>query len=678
MDTYAQFTGSIMTDACQPRCRREGLAIYPVMYTAIGNDVAMKFQPLPRPFGQGVTDKVLRDNFYALRGLDPGYVYVLYPNYRWAGYLVDCAGYLRYYPDLDVEDMPDEIPNESDVEKCATQSGKTHTGIEALCIEQPDTIKGTVYIAFSRVKWGLKARTTHAAFPEQRMQPIERLDGSPFNNAEVISDKNLKNLVVDFNPGQRPYMNWTLPTDQWVKDRSARAASLPKAMLAMSGALKVPGLIMALHDPMGLAIRLNAARNRLSGLAASVSGLGDKLRARKRVVAEIIEGIRLSAIANPGPLWDRNYGPERYIKHIKQSDWKDALTEQEALKSYRGRIKVCSQDYVLWKESPAWKIVQARDFDEKDDSSVKRHELLMAKCVVGSGQTSYEREGVWKAVLALPGDSHDNWLMRSFTAMHKEFLEYVSADHKEDKVYDIEKNAAAYIKGITEKNIKSLAKFHAELHTNRTATEATAVLIDSITGLLMRLHEENPSKFNKLIRTIASVLITRADVVPQPVVVRGTASKVAEFINRVANFREGLNGDAPVERKPVAGKPGARKGNFGPKAWELAEAAGEEIVFKAPGTSEEVKTTVAWVLRKLRSGANLDEASLKAIGLRNVDLTVPSVKENPFLENHLTRLSAKADLMLGVGSTLYQVYSFSVALKTFNKVDTKEIGRAHV
>lgn len=661
-----------MTDACQPRCRREGLAIYPVMYTTIGNDVAMKFQPLPKPFGNGVTDKVLRDNFYALRGLDPGYVYVLYPNYRWAGYVVDCAGYLRYYPDLDVEDMPDDIPNESDVEKCATQSGKTHTGIEALCIEHPDTIKGTVYIAYSRVKWGLKARTTHAAFPEQRMQAIERLDGKAFSNAEVMSDENLKNLVVDFNPGRRPYMNWSLPTDQWARDRSAKAVSLPKAMLAMSGALKVPGLIMALQDPMGLAIRLNAARNRLTAHAANLSGIGDAERARKRVIAEIIEGMRLNAQANPGPWYDSNYGPERYLRHIDQAAWSEALSEQKALTTSLSRIQSCSLDYVLWKESPEWKIAQARDFDAENDVSARRHEELVVRCVAGSGQTACEREKVWQPVLDLLGTDSDNWLARALSGLRPAFTEYLGADNKEDKEYDAVKNATAVIKALTETGVKKIAQFHAQLRTRRAAGEATAALVESSSALLMRLRKDHPQKFNKLIRMVATTLIVRADVVPQPIAVKGTASKVAAFIYQIANVPQAPAGAPPVQTKPLAGDPGTRKGNFGPKALELSEAAGGEVIFKAPGSKEDVQTTVAWVVRKLRSGAQLNEATLRSFGLANVDLTLPTVHENPFLENHLVRLGAKADIGLSAGSVFFQVYSFTVALKTYSKGATPD------
>ncbi len=661
-----------MSDLCQPRCRREGLAIFPAMYTAIPKEGARDFPALQVPFGADVTDKVLGDNVYALRGLEPGYVYVLYPNMRWAGYLVDRAGYLRYYPDLAVEDMPNTIPAKSDVEQCEQQKGKSHMGVEVLCIEQPETIEGVVHIAYSRVRWTAKVRTNYAANPADRMQPIEKLDGAAFKHAEVVSAKSLKDWVIDFHPARRPYMNWVLPTEIWVRDRAARAESLPKAMLAMSGELKVPGLIMALHDPMGIAMRLNASRNRLAAQAANLTGMGDEARARKRVVAEIIEGMRRNAEANPGPWYDRNYGPERYLNHIDQATWKDALTEQGALTNVLARIEVCSKDFVLWKESKAWRTAQERDFDGDVDASVRMHEELITSCVAGSGLTACEREQIWLSVLAMSGTDPNNWLVRALGAMHNGFLNYVDADNKEDKEYDAVKNATGLAKGWTETGVSKLAKLFADLGARRRATIATTALIESMAALLIRLREANPQKFNKLLRTVATVLIVRADVVPQPVVVRGTASRVAAAIHQIANAWKLPDGSAPVAYVPIDGKPGAQKGNFGPKAWELAEAAGAEVIFKAPGTEEETKTTVAWVLKKLRSGAQLDQTTLRSLGIKETNLPSFTPKDNPHLENHLARLGAKADIGLSAGAVFFQVYSFSVALKTYSKGATPD------
>jgi len=653
-----------MDNPCN-RCRRRGLPIFLGLYAAVPKELVSGLAELGGNFGSGLSDKRLTESRYVLRGLEPGYVYLLCGQ-SWRGYLIDSAGYPNYYPDLRIEDMPATVPAQSKTAQCERQ-GKSHTGVEAISIEHPDLIKGPVYIAYSRHKWTKAVRREIAKAPAQHMQQVLKLDGSPFLHAEVASAENLRKWVVDFDKATVGVLNRHLPVDGRVHDRSGKAEGIAKAMLASSGSHKQQGVIMALHDPVGITVALNHRRNRLAAQAAALAGIGDEEKARKRVIAEVIEGIRLNAEANPGPWYDKNYGPERFLKHIDQGAWQAALKESAALKALQRRIKSASTDYVLWKESSAWKRVQAHHFDSADDASAKAHERMVAASVAGSGLTEAEFDKVWSAVLRLPGTSPDNWLYRALGALHPDFWAYMAADKKEDKEYDGVKNAAAAVKEWTGQGVEHLAQFHAALYAKRQAGDATAALIESTSALLFRLRAENPQAFNKLTRAIASTLITRADVAPQPVVIKGVASRVAAFIHQLANVRETPAGAAPIALKPLAGKPGARKGNFGAKAWELAEAAGAEVVFKAPNTQEETRTTVAWVLRKLNSGAQLNEKMLRSLGLLNVDLTVPQPKKNPFLEAHIVRLSAKADAGLSAGGVFFQIYSFSNALKTYNK-----------
>lgn len=649
-----------MKDPCN-RCQRRGLPLLAVLYAAVPGEAASGRPALAGQFGAGVTDKQLQESAYVLRGLEPGYVYLLCGR-AWRGYLIDAAGFPRYYPDLMVEDMPSAIPAESTVVQCARQ-GKGHTGVEALCIESPDLIHGAVYVAYSRHPWTRQVRQQIAKSPAEHMQEVARLDGSPFTHAVPASAENLQRWVLDFDHAAVTLANRHLPTEAHVIDRSDQAQALVQAMLASSGEPKVPGLIMALHDPVGMAVALNQRRSRLAAEAAELSGLGDEQKARKRVITEVIEGLRLQAEANPGPWYDRHYGPERLLKHIDQAAWRSALQESQGLKALQSRIQVASADYVLWKESAGWKRVQARQFDPADHASAAAHERMVAASVAGSGLTREEREQVWGAVLRQGAQSPDHWLYRALAALQPDLWAYMAADKKEDKEYDVVKNAAALAKGWSDDG-KKLAHFHAQVYARRRASEATAAIMESTAALLFRLREDDPPGFNKLVRAVATTLITRADVAPQPVAVRGTASRVAAYIYAGGQAREGA---APIELKPLAGRPGVRKGNFGAKAWELSDAAGAEVVFKAPNTVEETKTTVVWMLRKLNSGAQLNERLLQSLGLAHVDLTVPQSKVNPFLEAQLTRLGAKADIVLSSGGVFFQVYSFYNALRTSRK-----------
>src|SRR5690606_2531938 len=131
-------------------------------------------------------------------------------------------------------------------------------------------------------------------------------------------------------------------------------------------------------------------------------------------------------------------------------------------------------------------------------------------------------------------DSQEHWLYRSLAALHPDFQAHIAADKKYDKEYDGLKVAAALVKEWTSDAIPQLARFHAELRVKRQASEATAALIESTAAMLFRIRADNPQAFNKLIRAVTSTLITRADVVPQPVAVKGTASRVAAFIHQIA------------------------------------------------------------------------------------------------------------------------------------------------
>ncbi len=661
-----------MSKACN-RCKRNGLPILPVTYAALPKGEAAALQGPSGKLANGVNGKALLHTRYVLRGLPPGYVYLLCGS-TWRGYMVDRAGYLRYYEDLTIEDMPANIPVTSDVVQCERQ-GKSHTGIEAITIDRPDLIKGPVYIAFSRFKWTASVRHLHAQKPELRMQRVAALNGSTFAGAEQATPETLRQMVADFSPAVRSLQKHFWEGEQ-VHLRAGKEDSLIRAMRAMSGDLNTPGLIMALDDSVGLTWSLNHLSKRLQAQLAELQGMGNHPghaeRAHKRVIAEMIDGIRLNAKAKPGPWYLPHYGPDRYLQHIDQNAWQSAFKDAQNVKRLQEDISLASKDFVTWKESAGWKVIQAKDFDPLNDASARDHEMMVAMSVVGTGLTKDEHEKVWQPVLKLAADSQDNWLYRALAALKPDFLAYIAADKKEDKEYDAVKNAAAIAKEFTTDAVKKLTGFHAVLYAKRQAGDSTNALIESISAMLFRMREDNPQGFNKLMRAVTSTLICRGDVAPQPIAVKGVGSRVAAAIHQIAQIREMPNGGAPVVHKPISGKPGTRKGNFGSKAWELANAAGAEVVFKAPGSKEEVKTTVAWVLHRLRSGSSLNEKLLRSLDLKHVDLTLPAAKGNPFLEAHLTRIGVKADRVLSLGGTLFQVYSFNNALKTYAKGGTAD------
>ncbi|MCH3730674.1 hypothetical protein LZC07_09775, partial [Campylobacter coli] len=83
---------------------------------------------------------------------------------------------------------------------------------------------------------------------------------------------------------------------------------------------------------------LNLRRNIAAARASVLEGALDPERARKRVIADIIQGMCLSAKANPGPFWAANYGPERYESNIDTGAWQAALADSEGKKSLMTQI----------------------------------------------------------------------------------------------------------------------------------------------------------------------------------------------------------------------------------------------------------------------------------------------------------------------------------------------------
>lgn len=170
-----------MSELCNG-CQRKGLAIFPALYAAAPKDVASLVPPSGK-FGKGVTDVSLQDSKYFLRNLPKGYLYLLYPNKVWRGYLVDPEGAMLYFPSLTKEDMPDQPP-ELELEKTCCRRAHSSLAVKCFTIESPNDIKGTVWVAFSRHKWDKTVRNKIAKAPEKRMQAITKLDGNSFDHAE--------------------------------------------------------------------------------------------------------------------------------------------------------------------------------------------------------------------------------------------------------------------------------------------------------------------------------------------------------------------------------------------------------------------------------------------------------------------------------------------------------------
>ncbi|PHV10532.1 T6SS effector BTH_I2691 family protein [Chitinimonas sp. BJB300] len=648
-----------MSDPCN-RCQRKGLAILPVIYAAAPKEV-IALPPLGGHFGTGVTDKALKENRYYLRKLDPGYLYLLYPNKVWKGYMIDVAGFPRYYPDLLIEDMPATLPAQSDVVRCQVQSENPHSGVEAICIDRPDQLKGPVWIAYSRHPWTKAVRAAHANAPEKRMQKVAAVDGSAFEHAEVASAAAFKQWIADFKPAAVNMLNKQLPTASALIDRSGDAENLANAMLAMSGKLAKPGLIMALHDPIGITATLNSTRN---DITEQVLLIDKNLSAKDRddlLVAGIIEDMRKSMQAAKDNPW------ERYADNIDNSKLDPVLKKLQAKRNLAKRIDTCSSDYVVWITAPRLTDLFASDFDPSNVASGLALENCFVLCTAGSGTTMQEREKVWQPWFDKDPKDPTNLLWQAATAADKTVLAFLAVE-KIDKTFDLTKGSKDIFK-----EREWFSHLHDVLHSansqraqQRAYAVATEKIAQTLAGQLIWLRGKDGSglkKYHQTAARMATVLASRGDIVVLP---KTMTARVHQYVRWVQDAYVGK----PSVRIPLV------QGNVlpggGGKRIDTSKLSGEELrqqVSNMDGAlmvdlsgRDGVMNFSMWVAQKLQPGQAPDKEMqklLRQLKLEPDDLTLSAdLKINPLTDTERKIGITKMDRVFSVGTGFLTLYSF--------------------
>ena len=196
---------------------------------------------------------------------------------------------------------------------------------------------------------------------------------------------------------------------------------------------------------------------------------------------------------------------------------------------------------------------------------------------------------------------------------------------------------------------KRIREIRANIRTQRAANANTATLIETSAGHLFRLRDKNPKAYRKLIRQVTLALITRADLVPTPTLVRGTLQQTTQMWMAV------LHGDPRiVARAPVAVTRGSTTGRSTIQKPALSSAIQGAVVLAPPNSRQEAIATVAWVVKKIEQGGHLDYDQLRKLKLTELNLTARAAAQptqsNPVLQNHLVRMGRGVDAVLGAGA----------------------------
>ncbi|MFT3721028.1 toxin VasX [Pseudorhodoferax sp.] len=263
----------------------------------------------------------------------------------------------------------------------------------------------TIWLAYSRYRWTQQVlddyRNDKDGRRTARMTPVNvtaaaKNDlgaGKTVPHGAAAGATTLPSYVADFTSvATQTAINKTQVTP--LRNRAGQAAALAQKMAHISRHTPgKTGCLIVLNDPVNNVIELGASRDETALKVAQSTGLFDRdgKRARARIVAEAVEAVRKSAEENPGPWYDRNYGPDRFMKHVKQAELQTALQDSKDFNANLKLVDLLSADYVAVKESTRWKDVQRWDFDATDDTSALDHGQMVADSVRGAGVTKLGR-----------------------------------------------------------------------------------------------------------------------------------------------------------------------------------------------------------------------------------------------------------------------------------------------
>ena len=434
-------------------CKKKGLPILPVRYSAFANTKAHRAAGAMRlmggRFGDGVTNIALKKAKYALRTLRYGYVYVFYPKTgRWQAYAVTVEGNLYEYPlDMNIDRSLEQPFN-------CHQAGHAQL---AQCITIEDAEKaGVVYIAFSDERWTKKVRDAYASnFMGCRDKRMQKFDAAGWFNGSTQqhhaeSVTHVADLLSEYkaNPSEAlttalfPYHN-----------RAGQGSALKKAMDSIT---PDKGLVFALWDPVGITQELNFEQRLAFGAALEPYGHGiwaasaidalheavvasakeDVENGSRLLESNAYEGLGTTAIFDGGKLLEKQLksiekmkeaglvsaGPEAwkpYTFHYRPQAIDDfrqnmaAALEQEQAST----LVPLSQDHQAWLTSAALLDVFQFDYEEGNCRSGVSYTNMLTNCIEGAAD---RKETVNVLVKWAKGDVADkrNPLLRAFVLNH--------------------------------------------------------------------------------------------------------------------------------------------------------------------------------------------------------------------------------------------------------------------
>ncbi|CUI52926.1 toxin VasX [Achromobacter xylosoxidans] len=602
---------------------------------------------------------------YFVRVPAAGYLYVLKQDKTWDGYLLDKKGYYRKIP---VAKMPEDAETTKPLSEACSSEGHNNTATQFITIDHVRSPK--VWIAYSRYVWDRETRKDYEDDKDgcrtARMTELNVKDiadgkvgpGSTAPNTCKLTMPDITEIVADYAPADvQRCLNAGLHNPLQL-----RAEPEPQLLTASMWGVnsKLPalqwGVGLVLPDPVGIVQELNLRRNIAAARASVLEGALDPERARKRVIADIIQGMCLSAKANPGPFWAANYGPERYERNIDTGAWKAALADSEGKTSLMSQIENLSALFTTWIKCQGWKQQQRSDFCDRDDMAGVRREHMAASCVAGSGQTERERVEVWAELWKLSVDDPDNWFYRSLSAGNSDLYKLLADTGSVDEAGSIIRAAYAMVTPYMEGGALKIDNLREALRAKRRYNEATATLVDTVTGQLVKLMINDPKTYNRLMRGIAMTLVTRDDLLVSPAVLKGPLAEIKNLLEEAAT--KPIEGRAPIRvggALPAGRGYLAQEGNLGQRGLSLSETMGRGVYLDLPEDRMTISAVVAFTFKKLAQGEKLSRSLAGGTPLQEIELPLrEQARVNPYLNGRVALTGNLASTALGSGIMFFQ------------------------
>lgn len=267
-------------------CNKSGLAILPVRYTVVPNQVDAT---LPAPLGNKVSDVKLGQHKYALRALRQGYLYVFHEKHprgsqiTWEVYSVTEAGTL--WKQL----SPSAITPALEEPSCSRSGHNIPASV--ITIEAPEKCQ-RVWIAFSEHAWSaetFKDFASDSKLRDRRMQtflPATWITAGGYRHGLPATKANIEQ-VLEYKPGFNPnglngaalpaisdasgvhkQARLTMQSTRYkAVARTNQSEPLVKLMQQISQhkGKDHPPVMIALWDAVGITHELNGFRNDTAG-----------------------------------------------------------------------------------------------------------------------------------------------------------------------------------------------------------------------------------------------------------------------------------------------------------------------------------------------------------------------------------------------------------------------------